>query len=62
MDYVYLGDKLTDPYWRGLPVNAVRRPDGRCIRGRNGNMLVEAAGGRRCVVLARLLVKRKGTT
>lgn len=59
MDYVYLGDRLTDPYWRGLPVNAVRRADGKCIRGRNGSMLVEDAHGNRCVVIGRLLVKRK---
>ena len=59
MDYIYLGDRLTSPYWRGMPVNAVRRADGRCIRGRNGNMLVEDVHGNRCVVLGRLLVKRK---
>lgn len=59
MDYVYLGDHLTSPDLRGLPVNAVRRADGKCIRGRNGNMLVEDCNGRRYVVLGRQLVKRK---
>lgn len=59
MEYVYLGDRLTSPDWRGLPVNAVRRADGKCITGKRATMLVEDAHGRRCVVLRRLLVKRK---
>lgn len=58
--YVYAGDKLTDPLLRGLPVNAVRRADGRCVRGKNGNMLVESVDGRQFVVLGRHLCKRKG--
>lgn len=59
MDYVYVGDRLTDPHWRGLPVNAVRDGRGKCVRGRNGTMLVEDAQGRRAAVLGRLLVKRR---
>lgn len=59
MEYVYVGDRLTSPDWRGMPVNAVRRTDGKCVRGKNGSMLVETVDGRRCVVLGRLLVKRK---
>ena len=59
--YVYCGDKLTSPELRGLPVNAVRRADGKCIRGRNGNMLVVDAQGKRHNVLGRHLVKRKVT-
>ncbi len=58
-DYVYMGDRLTDPLLRGLPVNAVRRADGRCVRGRNGSMLVEDVQGKRYVVLGRQLVKRR---
>lgn len=39
MDYIYLGDRLTRPELRRMPCRAVRRSDGKCIRGRNGNML-----------------------
>lgn len=51
MDYIYLGDRLTRPELRRMPCRAVRRSDGKCIRGRNGNMLVEFNGGGKCVVL-----------
>lgn len=40
-DYVYLGDRWTRPELRGATCRAVRRADGRCIRGRNGSMLVQ---------------------
>lgn len=59
MDYIYLGDRLTRPELRRMPCRAVRRSDGKCIRGRNGNMLVEFNGGGKCVVLGRLLRKIK---
>jgi hypothetical protein len=39
--YVYRGDRWTDPGLRGLRCVAVRRADGKCVRGKNGNMLVE---------------------
>lgn len=55
--YTYRGDLLTDPRWKGQACNAVRRPNGKCVRGRNGNMLVEFAGGERVVVLGRQLRK-----
>lgn len=58
MDYRYLGDRLTDPALKGALCSAVRR-DGKCIRGRNSNMLVEFEDGARRVVLARLLRKVK---
>lgn len=54
--YRYLGDRLTDPALKGARVHAVRRPDGKCIRGR-GSMLVVTDDGRRIVVIARLLRK-----
>lgn len=57
MDYLYRGDRLTRPDLKGVEVNAVRRVDGRCIRGTNGNMLVQAADGQQYVVLARQLRK-----
>ena len=48
MDYIYLGDRLTRPELRRMPCRAVRRSDGKCIRGRNGNMLVEFDGVGKC--------------
>lgn len=59
MDYIYLGDRLTRPELRRMPCRAVRRADGKCIRGRNGNMLVEFDGVGKCVILGRLLRKIK---
>ena len=59
MTYVYLGDRHTADELRGAIVTAVRRADGKCIRGRNGNMLVQTANGRKVVVLGRLLRKVK---
>lgn len=38
--YTYLGDKLTAPELVNRPCRSVIREDGRCIRGRNGSMLV----------------------
>lgn len=57
MQYKYLGDKLTAPELKGMPCVAVKRHDGKCIRGRNSNMLVRFANDRTVVVLARLLRK-----
>ena len=59
MDYIYLGDRLTRPELRRMPCRAVRRSDGKCIRGRNGNMLVEFDGVGKCVIIGRLLRKIK---
>lgn len=58
MEYIYLGDRLTDPQFKGKQCAAVRRQDGKCIRGRNGSMLVKFEG-RPVVVIARLLRKIK---
>lgn len=59
MSYIYLGDKLTDTRFKNQHCIAVRRPsDGKCIRGKNGNMLVEFAGVK-VNVIARLLRKIK---
>jgi hypothetical protein len=54
--YLYLGDRITDSKWKGKVCKAVRRPDHKCIRGRNGGMLVRF-GDQKVVVLARLLRK-----
>ncbi len=59
MEYIYLGDKLTDPALVGMSCSAVRRAEGKCIRGRNGNMMVVDEQGRRYVVLGRRLRKVK---
>jgi hypothetical protein len=59
MDYIYLGDRMTDPKYKKQTCDAVRRPDGKCIRGRNGNMLVKFADGDVVNVLGRLLRKKK---
>ena len=53
--YGYLGDKMTDPRLK-TTCEAVRREDGKCIRGRNGSMLV-SFGGIKHVVIGRLLRK-----
>jgi hypothetical protein len=56
--YTYLGDRFTDPVFKGQECQAVRRPDGKWIRGKNGNMLV-SFNGKPAVVIARLLRKIK---
>lgn len=55
MRYTYRGDRLTAAALRGLQCDPVRRADGKCVRGRNGNMLVVDALGRRYVVPGRQL-------
>lgn len=59
MDYIYHGDKLTRPSLKKKLCKAVRRPDGKCYRGRNSNMLVEFENGERHIILARTLRKVK---
>jgi hypothetical protein len=58
MEYLYLGDRQTDVALKGKLCKAVRRADGKCIRGKNGSMLVEFAHGK-VVVVGRLLRKIK---
>ncbi len=55
MQYKYLGDRLTDPAYKGQTCSAIKR-NGKCIRGKNGNMLVDF-NGRKVVVIAKLLRK-----
>jgi len=43
-EYIYLGDRFTNPTLKNKPCRAVRRADGKCIRGKNGNMLVNFNG------------------
>ena len=54
--YTYLGDKNTSRELKGSQCKAVYRTDGKCIRGKNGNMLVEFEG-KKTIVVARLLRK-----
>lgn len=54
--YKYLGDRLTAPNLKGAACTAMRRPDGKCIRSRNGSMLVRFQSGPQ-VVIGRLLRK-----
>lgn len=55
--YTYIGDRMTDPELKGQFCSAVLRDDGKCIRGRNGSMLVQFDSGRTAVVIGRLLRK-----
>ncbi|MGZ8524030.1 MAG: hypothetical protein ACXWV1_06350 [Chitinophagaceae bacterium] len=55
-EYVYRGDKQTDEQYKLKYCMAVPRPDGKCIRGRNGNMLV-SFNGKKVIVIARQLRK-----
>ena len=57
MTYRYRGDRWTRPDLKGAGCAAVRRLDGRCVRGRNGNMLVRFSTGLVVVVLGRQLRK-----
>lgn len=57
MEYIYLGDRNTDPSLKQQKCKAVRRKDGKCIRGRNGSMLVSFENGALHIVTGRLLRK-----
>ena len=61
--YTYRGDRLTDAELKGQTCEAVRREDGKCKRGKNGNMEVRWLSGPKmgqaCVVLGRQLRKVK---
>lgn len=55
--YTYKGDRLTDINLKGKACSAVLR-NGKCIRGKNSNMLVQFNDDQsKVVVLARLLRK-----
>jgi hypothetical protein len=44
MEYVYRGDRLTDLEFKNKLCCAIRK-NGKCIRGKNGNMLVQFENG-----------------
>lgn len=54
--YIYKGDRLTDISLKGKQCIAIVR-NGKCIRGKNSNMLVKFNDEKKVVVLARLLRK-----
>jgi hypothetical protein len=56
-DYIYLGDRLTDPLLKGRACNAIWR-EGKCIRGRMGTMLVSFDGIIHNVIARRLRKNR----
>jgi hypothetical protein len=56
--YRYLGDKGTGPELKDQVCEAVKREDGKCIRGRNGAMLV-SFGEKKVIVIGRRLRKVK---
>lgn len=58
MKYIYLGDRMTDPKWKGAACDPVLRADGKCITGRSV-MLVRFKDGLPRVVIRRLLRKQK---
>jgi hypothetical protein len=57
VEYIYLGDRFTDPDLKGKACTAVRRPDGKCIRGKNGSMLVLFEEKGRVVVMGKVVKK-----
>jgi hypothetical protein len=59
MAYMYLGDRNTSLHLKKAFCKAVRR-QGKCIRGKNGSMLVQFEDGKLHVIVGRLL--RKTTT
>lgn len=59
MEYIYLGDRNTDPLLKKKECAAVRRINNKCIRGRNGAMLVVFEDGKPRVIMGRLLRKIK---
>ena len=62
IQYCYLGDRNTDPALKKSFCTAILRADGKCIRGRNGSMLVMMENGKKIVVIGRLLRKVKYET
>lgn len=58
MEYIYLGDRLTEDQLKGKRCRAVRRQDGKCIRSQTmGTMLVQFEEGPICTVIGRRLRK-----
>ena len=61
-EYKYLGDRLTVSPNKGRLCTAVRLANGKCVRGRNGAMLVRWETGETCVLIGRLLRRIRPVT
>lgn len=59
MEYKYIGDRITRSELKGAICVSVLRENGKCVRGRNANMLVFFPGVGKVVVCGRLLRKIK---
>ena len=57
MEYLYLGDRNTSPHLKKQYCKAIRH-NGKCIRGKNGSMLVTFEDGRSHVIVGRLLRRK----
>ena len=44
MFYKYKGDKLTDPKFKGAICTFPKKANGKCFRGKNGNMIADFNG------------------
>ena len=53
-EHKYLGDRFSSLKLKGALCTSVLNKRGKCIRGKNGNMLVDI-NGKKTVVIARLL-------
>lgn len=58
--YIYLGDRMTVGSLKGVECTAVRNTQGKCIRGRNSNMLVDVNGVKHVVLARRLRILASG--
>jgi hypothetical protein len=61
-DYIYLGDRLTDPLLKGRECNKVVNSGGKCIRGKMGTMLVSFDGKIQNVIARRLRKIKYGSS
>jgi hypothetical protein len=52
--YIYLGDKYTDESIKGSYCTAVKDHRDKCIRGKNGSILVDFSGDKHIVIAKRL--------
>ena len=52
MEYIYLGDRNTDTRLRKRTCRAIRI-NGKCLRGKNGSMMVKFDDGTTAVIIGR---------
>lgn len=57
--YVYLGDRMTAPRWKGQACDPVRRADGKCVVGRSMQVVRFADGTVMGVLRRRLRVSKE---